>query len=92
MNTARFAYLVVEHADVDRVLLVQYLFHAGLGSKDVVALLPCVYSGTTTPAMLALLESERERIDAQARELVATRDRLDAVIGEARERLGVPAA
>jgi DNA-binding transcriptional MerR regulator len=81
---------VYDEGDVDRVKLVQHLFNAGLTSKDVVEILPCVYSGTTTPHMLELLEAERTRIDAQARELAATRDRMDVVIEEARRRLRGP--
>lgn len=72
---------------VGRVLLIQRLFGAGLTSNDVVELLPCIYSGTTTPAMIERLESERARIDEQVVELTATRDRLTQVLAEARERL-----
>ncbi len=72
---------------VVRVELIQLLFNAGVGSRDVVEILPCVYSGTTTPAMLERLLVERERIDRQAKELIATRKRLDGVIVEARARL-----
>lgn len=72
---------------VDRVELIQVLFGAGVGSKDVVELLPCIYSGTTTPAMVDRLLVERDRIDRQAKDLVATRKRLDGVIVEARARL-----
>jgi DNA-binding transcriptional MerR regulator len=72
---------------VDRVLLVQQFFRAGLSSADVVQLLPCVYSGTTTPAMIAMLETERSRIDAQIAELTTTRDRLTDVLAEAGRRL-----
>lgn len=72
---------------VDRVQLIQLLFGAGVGSRDVVELLPCIYSGTTTPAMVDRLLVERNRIDRQAKDLVATRKRLDGVIVEARARL-----
>ncbi|HSU08703.1 MAG TPA: MerR family transcriptional regulator [Pseudonocardia sp.] len=36
---------------VERVELIQLLFAAGVPSATVVKLLPCIYSGTTTPAM-----------------------------------------
>jgi DNA-binding transcriptional MerR regulator len=72
---------------VDRVELIQLLFAAGVPSAGVVQLLPCIYSGTVTPAMLERLLSERERIDDKARTLAATRDRLDDVIVSARARL-----
>lgn len=65
---------------VDRVLLIQQLYAAGLGSQAIVELLPCMHTGIATPAMLARLSAERDRIDGQVRELGAARDRLDAVI------------
>ena len=72
---------------VDRVILIQELMAAGLTSKVIVQLLPCIYSGTTTPAMVDQLHHQREDIDRRARELLATRDRLDAIIVEARNKL-----
>ena len=68
------------HTAVDRVRLVQQLFAAGLSSRTIVQLLPCVDSGTATPESFALLVSERDRISAQLAELAAARDRLDEVI------------
>lgn len=72
---------------VDRVALVQLLFRAGLSSHDVVKLLPCIYSGTTTPAMVELLVAERARIDEKVRDLTTTRQRLDDVLAEVTARL-----
>lgn len=72
---------------VERVELIQLLFAAGVPSATVVQLLPCIYSGTTTPAMVNRLEQERARLDERARSLLATRDRLDGVLAEARKRL-----
>lgn len=74
---------------IDRVELIQLLFAAGLNSRSVVDLLPCIYSGTVTPAMFDRLITERARIDEQARTLLATRKRLDSVIDEARSRLSI---
>jgi DNA-binding transcriptional MerR regulator len=68
---------------VDRVVLVQQLYAAGLSSRRILELLPCVYTGYATPQTLALLATERDRIDAQITGLTATRDRLDAVIAAA---------
>ena len=65
---------------IERVRLIQQLFGAGLGSKAVVELLPCLHTGIATPAMLARLKAERDRVDRQAQALSATRDRLDGVI------------
>lgn len=72
---------------VERVALIQLLFAAGVPSATVVQLLPCIYSGTTTPAMVERLDAERRRIDERATALLATRDRLDDVMREARRRL-----
>lgn len=68
---------------VDRVTLVQQLYAAGLNSRAVADLLPCVHTGIATPETLARLAIERERVDARVLELVATRDRLDEVIAAA---------
>ncbi|MBT2502107.1 MerR family transcriptional regulator [Curtobacterium sp. ISL-83] len=71
---------VYTEAAVDRVRLVQQLFAAGLPSRTIVQLLPCVDAGQATPESFALLVSERDRISAQLRELEAARARLDEVI------------
>ena len=65
---------------VDRVQLIQQLYSAGLPSRAIVELLPCVETGDVTPALLDRLSAERNRIDAQVSTLVKTRDRLDAII------------
>ena len=65
---------------VDRVTLIKELFAAGVSSDAVVQLLPCIHSGTATPAMVERLLYERARIDTEVRKLAATRDRLDRLI------------
>ena len=65
---------------VDRVRLVQQLYAAGLTSKDVLEVLPCVHTGVATPAMLARLVEQRDGIDRQIAELTRARERLDEVI------------
>ena len=65
---------------VARVRLIQRLYAAGLSSRVIAELLPCVHTGVASPAQLDLLAVERERVDRQVRELVAARDQLDAVI------------
>ncbi|WIE75626.1 MerR family transcriptional regulator [Curtobacterium sp. MCSS17_007] len=67
-------------ASVERVQLVQQLFAAGLPSRTIVQLLPCVDAGVATPESFALLVAERDRITAQLADLEAARDRLDEVI------------
>jgi DNA-binding transcriptional MerR regulator len=68
---------------VDRVRWIQALYAAGLSSKAITGLLPCVHTGIVTEEMLAQLAVERDRIDEQIHDLTATRDRLDAVIAGA---------
>ncbi|GAA0266659.1 MerR family transcriptional regulator [Cryptosporangium japonicum] len=65
---------------VDRVRFIQQLYAAGLSSKAVLEILPCVHTGVVTPELMARLTTERDRIDEQIAELTATRDRLDGVI------------
>ena len=65
---------------VDRVRFVQQLYAAGLTSKDVLEVLPCVHTGVATPAMLARLTEQRDGIDRQIAELAAARERLAEVI------------
>ncbi|OZM71738.1 MerR family transcriptional regulator [Amycolatopsis antarctica] len=61
--------------DVDRIRFIQCLYRAGLSSRTVAELLPCV----DTP-------SPRNADEAWAR-LVAERERLDSYIGDLRETL-----
>ena len=65
---------------VDRVLLVQQLYAAGLPSRSIVELLPCVVTGEVTPELLDRLSAERDRINTRISILVDTRDRLDTLI------------
>ena len=69
-----------EQAAVERVELVQQLFAAGLPSRTIVQLLPCVDAGVATAESLALLQTERDRITAQMADLEAARARLETVI------------
>lgn len=71
---------VYAQAAVERVQLVQQLFAAGLASRTIVQLLPCVDRGESTPESFALLLAERDRITAQLAELESARQRLDEVI------------
>ncbi|MDQ1051480.1 MerR family transcriptional regulator [Streptomyces sp. V4I2] len=65
---------------VDRVQLIQQLYAAGLSSKSIAELLPCVVNGEATPELLDRLSAERDRINRQIGGLVSARDRLDSVI------------
>ncbi|MFJ9821304.1 MerR family transcriptional regulator [Streptomyces sp. NPDC101151] len=65
---------------VDRVRLIQQLYAAGLPSRSIVELLPCVVTGEVTPELLDRLSAERARIDTRIGLLVDTRDKLDTLI------------
>jgi DNA-binding transcriptional MerR regulator len=67
----------------ERVRLIQQLYAAGLSSRTIRELLPCVVDGAATPELVERLSAERDRIDRQIGELVSARDRLDTVVGAA---------
>ncbi|MDA0631793.1 MerR family transcriptional regulator [Nonomuraea sp. MCN248] len=72
---------------VDRVMLIQQLYAAGLPSRVVREVLPCVDSGAdkAPPALLDQMAAERVRIDRRITDLLAVRDRLDDLIAAARD-------
>lgn len=65
---------------LERVQLIQDLFAAGLASRTVVELLPCVSTGVATPAMLDQLIIERDRIAARIQGLTSAKAKLGRVI------------
>lgn len=71
---------------IDRVIRIQELYAAGLNSKKVARILPCMRdtdggpSETATPQLVADLTTERDRITRKLTELTTTREVLDAVI------------
>jgi DNA-binding transcriptional MerR regulator len=69
-------------ADVERVRLLQRLYGAGLSSRTIAAVLPCVdvpSTGASDDAYARLVE-ERDRLDAHILDLARTRDALDDLI------------
>ncbi|WP_223839719.1 MerR family transcriptional regulator [Saccharopolyspora pogona] len=66
---------------VERDRLIQQLYGAGLPSRQIVELLPCVKTAEMQPELLDWLVVERDRINRQISDLVSTRDRLDDIIG-----------
>ncbi|MCQ8191117.1 MerR family transcriptional regulator [Streptomyces rugosispiralis] len=76
---------------VDRVLWIQCLYAAGLSSRTIREFLPCTYASVATPADIARLTAERDRINAQMADLATTRDRLDAIIAAASGTAGAEA-
>lgn len=74
---------------VDRVIRIQALYAAGLTSKKIARLLPCMRdtdgapSEIATPRLVEELHAERERIDRTIADLIRSRDVLDEVISVA---------
>ena len=65
---------------VERVRLIQQFFTAGLASRTILQMLPCVETGTASPEVFEVLEAERTRISAAMADLAAARDALDRMI------------
>jgi DNA-binding transcriptional MerR regulator len=80
---------------VDRVIHIQELFAAGLSSKKIAHLLPCmrdVDGGANefaTPQLVSELAAERDRINRTITDLVRSREVLDEVLDRASERFRV---
>ncbi|MCE7000340.1 MerR family transcriptional regulator [Saccharothrix sp. S26] len=74
-----------EH-DVERVAFVQRLYAAGLSSRTIAELLPCVDSPSdeNSDAAMARMAEERERLSAHIDELLRTRDALDDLMATVR--------
>ncbi|TAJ49866.1 MAG: MerR family transcriptional regulator [Herbiconiux sp.] len=71
---------VYPDAAVERVQLIQQLFTAGLPSRSILRLLPCIDTGHGSPEAFELLAAERDRITAAMADLASARDALDRVI------------
>ncbi|MFE3456659.1 MerR family transcriptional regulator [Nocardiopsis aegyptia] len=73
-------------ADVERVGFIQRLYAAGLSSRTVAELLPCVDAPSehNSEAAMARMEQERDRLTEHIAELVRTRDALDGLMATAR--------
>lgn len=82
---------------VDRVILIQQLFAAGLPSAKIAQMLPCMRdpdggpNELATPELIDELAAERERINGMIGDLLRSRDVLDEVINTASTQLGQPA-
>ena len=72
---------------VDRIRLIQDLYTAGLSSKTIAELTPCVVDGKATPELLERLAVERDHIGRRIADLAHTRNRLDSVIAGATANL-----
>jgi len=65
---------------VERVEFIRQLFAAGLASRTIVAILPCIDTGAISPAQHDLLSTELGKIDDHIRRLTEARNRLATVI------------
>jgi DNA-binding transcriptional MerR regulator len=72
---------------VERVQLIQRLYTAGLTSKTIADLIPCVTDGRATPGLLTRLTAELGQIDERLTDLQHARDQLAAVITAATRNL-----
>lgn len=81
--------------EVERVVFIQRMYAAGLSSRTIAAVMPCVEtpSAAASDAALETLEAERARLVAHIEELERTRDHLDDLLAcSRRHRAGlVPA-
>lgn len=71
--------------EVERVAFIQRLYAAGLSSRTIAELLPCVDSPSeaNSDSALARMAEERERLSAHITDLLRTRDALDALVASA---------
>ena len=74
---------------VDRVIRIQELYAAGLNSRRIASLLPCMRdedggpAAQSTPRLLTELTAERTRLERAIRDLATSREVLDGVIAAA---------
>ena len=70
-------------AEVQRVSLIRQLFDAGMSSRVIATVLPCVETPsdpTVVELAFATMTRERDRIDADIAHLIEARDALDVLI------------
>ena len=67
-------------AAVDRVRFFQDMYAAGLSSRNIAALLPCLDTGHTDAEQREMLHAERARIQERVTQLRTALKRLDQVI------------
>jgi DNA-binding transcriptional MerR regulator len=72
--------------EIERVAFVQRMYAAGLSSRTIVELLPCVDSpgDDHSDAAMERMRQERDRLSDHMEELRRTRDALDALMAAAR--------
>ncbi|MET7692884.1 MerR family transcriptional regulator [Streptomyces sp. NPDC005483] len=67
---------------VERVIFLQRMYAAGLSSRTITELLPCVESPSeeTSDAALVRMAEERDKLSAHIEDLIRTRDALDGLM------------
>jgi DNA-binding transcriptional MerR regulator len=67
---------------VERVVFLQRMYAAGLSSRTIIELLPCVDSPSeeTSDAALQRMAEERDRLSEHIADLIRTRDALDGLM------------
>jgi len=65
---------------VERVRFFQDMYAAGLTSRNIATLLPCLDTGHTDAQQREMLRAERARIDDRITQLRTARERLDEII------------
>lgn len=75
-----------QEEDVERVLFLQRLYAAGLSSRTILELLPCVDSPSLDNSRAALerMAQEREKLSSHITDMINARDALDAAMARAR--------
>ncbi|MFE2033402.1 MerR family transcriptional regulator [Streptomyces scopuliridis] len=73
-------------SEVERVAFIQRLYAAGLSSRTITELLPCVDapSEENSDSALERMAQERDRLSAHIADLMQTRDALDGLTAAAR--------
>ncbi|MEE1816301.1 MerR family transcriptional regulator [Streptomyces sp. NPDC056362] len=92
-------YRVYDESNVDRVMQIRGLLDAGLPTRIIKQILPCLNKPRTihfpdaTPEMLATLEGERDRMTDRIRCLTRNRDAVAEYLDAVREKpaAGTPA-
>lgn len=73
---------------VEVVRLFQRLYTAGLSSRAIASLLPCVNNGCTTAIQRSTMRAERDRLSLRVEEMTQTLRLLDQLVTAADERDG----
>ncbi|MGW5778673.1 MerR family transcriptional regulator [Streptomyces sp. NPDC003863] len=86
-------YRVYDESNVDRVMQIRGLLDAGLPTRIIKQILPCldkpriIHFPDATPEMLATLENERDRMTDRIRCLTRNRDAVEEYLDVVREKL-----